>query len=294
MDKNTGIDTVIEGKFAMLAQKSGDRELDFENHTYFIQPKLDGVRCIIRKDGAFSRNGKSFKNVEHILEELKPLFDYAPELILDGELYNHDLKEDFNQIISLVRKTKRITEEDRERSRELIQFHNYDIFDINRQGLTYVERLDLMRHVQRKYNLLYTRAVSTQRVNNKVDINLYNKINKQQGYEGSMVRNNMPYEPGKRSWTLQKVKEWQDTEFTITDYVEGKGKFEGGIGKWLGFDKDGRDVEVPIPSITIAERKELFNNVGDYIGKEATFQYFERTSSGAYRFPRFKCFRDYE
>ena len=294
MDQNTGIDKVIEGKFAMLAQKSGDRELDFENHTYFIQPKLDGVRCIIRKDGAFSRNGKSFKNVEHILEELKPLFDYAPELILDGELYNHDLKEDFNQIISLVRKTKRITEEDRERSRELIQFHNYDIFDINRQGLTYVERLDLMRHVQRKYNLLYTRAVSTQRVNNKVDINLYNKINKQQGYEGSMVRNNMPYEPGKRSWTLQKVKEWQDTEFTITDYVEGKGKFEGGIGKWLGFDKDGRDVEVPIPSITIAERKELFNNVGDYIGKEATFQYFERTSSGAYRFPRFKCFRDYE
>ena len=151
MAKNTGIDRVMEGKFAMLAQKNGDRPLDFENHTYFIQPKLDGVRCIIRKDGAFSRNGKSFKNVEHILKELEPLFEYAPELILDGELYNHDLKEDFNQIISLVRKTKRITENDRERSRELIQFHNYDIFDINRQGLTYVERLDLMRHC-----LLYT------------------------------------------------------------------------------------------------------------------------------------------
>ena len=294
MDQNTGIDKVMEGKFAMLAQKSGDRELDFENHTYFIQPKLDGVRCIIRKDGAFSRNGKSFKNVEHILKELKPLFDYAPELILDGELYNHELKEDFNKIISLVRKTKRITDEDRRESQRLIQFHNYDIFDINRQGLSYIERMDLINHIQRKYNLLYTRAVSTQRVNNKVDLNLLNKINKKQGYEGSMVRNNMPYEPGKRSWTLQKVKEWQDSEFTITDYVEGKGKFEGGIGKWLGFDKDGRDVEVPIPSITIAERQELFNNVGDYIGKEATFEWFERTKSGAYRFPRFKCFRDYE
>ena len=291
---NTGVDKILEGKFAMLAHRSGDRELDFENHTYFIQPKLDGVRCIIRKDGAFSRNGKSFKNVEHILKELKPLFDYAPELILDGELYNHELKEDFNKIISLVRKTKRITDEDRRESQRLIQFHNYDIFDINRQGLSYIERMDLINHIQRKYNLLYTRAVSTQRVNNKVDLNLLNKINKKQGYEGSMVRNNMPYEPGKRSWTLQKVKEWQDSEFTITDYVEGKGKFEGGIGKWLGFDKDGRDVEVPIPSITIAERKELFNNVGDYIGKEATFEYFERTQSGAYRFPRFKAFRDYE
>ena len=294
MAKNTGVDAVIAGKFAMLAQKNGDRELDFENHTYFIQPKLDGVRCIIRKDGAFSRNGKSFKNVEHILEELKPLFDYAPELILDGELYNHDLKEDFNKIISLVRKTKRITDEDRRESRRMIQFHNYDIFDINRQGLSYVERMDLMRHIQRKYQLLYTRAVSTQRVNNKVDLNLLNKINKKQGYEGSMVRNNMPYEPGKRSWTLQKVKEWQDTEFTITDYVEGRGKFAGGLGKFLGFDADNRDIEVPWPDITIEKRKEVFNNIGDYIGKVATFEYFERTKDGAYRFPRFKEVRDYE
>ena len=215
-------------------------------------------------------------------------------MILDGELYNHDLKEDFNKIISLVRKTKRITDEDRRESRRMIQFHNYDIFDMNRQGLSYVERMDLMNHIQRKYNLLYTRAVSTQRVNNKVDLNLLNKINKKQGYEGSMVRSNMPYEPGKRSWTLQKVKEWQDTEFTITDYVEGRGKFAGGLGKFLGFDADNRDIEVPWPDITIEKRKEIFNNIGDYIGKVATFVYFERTPDGAYRFPRFKELRDYE
>ena len=294
MDKNTGIDTILEGKFAMLAQKSEDRELDFENHTYYIQPKLDGVRCIIRKDGAFSRNGKSFKNVEHILKELKPLFDYAPELILDGELYNHELKEDFNKIISLVRKTKRITDEDRRESQRLIQFHNYDIFNVNRQGLSYVERLDLMRHIQRKYNLLYMRAVSTQIVNNKVDLNLLNKINKKQGYEGSMVRNNMPYEPGKRSWTLQKVKEWQDTEMTITWFVEGKGKFENGLGKFVGLDEDLREVEVPWPSLTIEERKEVWKNKESYLGKVLTFEYFERTPAGAYRFPRAKGIRDYE
>ena len=189
MAENTGIDAVIAGKFAMLAQKNGDRELDFENHTYFIQPKLDGVRCIIRKDGAFSRNGKSFKNVEHILEELKPLFDYAPELILDGELYNHELKEDFEQIISLVRKTKRITDQDRLEARRMIQFHNYDIFDINRQGLTYSERTDLMRHIQRKYNLLYTVTVDTFEVKTQREINKYHINNKHLGFEGSVVRN---------------------------------------------------------------------------------------------------------
>ena len=56
---------IAKGKFAMLAQKNGDRPLEFDppKKYYFLQPKLDGIRCIISKDGAFSRNGKEFKNV---------------------------------------------------------------------------------------------------------------------------------------------------------------------------------------------------------------------------------------
>ena len=76
--------------------------------------------------------------------------------------------------------------------------------------------------------------------------------------------------------------------------MEGRGKFAGGLGKFLGFDADNRDIEVPWPDITIEKRKEIFNNIGDYIGKVATFVYFERTPDGAYRFPRFKELRDYE
>ena len=104
----------------------------------------------------------------------------------------------------------------------------------------------------------------------------------------------MPYEPGKRSWTLQKVKEWQDTEMTITWFVEGKGKFENGLGKFVGLDEDLREVEVPWPSLTIEERKEVWKNKESYLGKVLTFEYFERTPAGAYRFPRAKGIRDYE
>jgi DNA ligase 1 len=50
------------------------------------------------------------------------------DVILDGELYNHDLKNDFEKIISLVRKTKP-TEEDRLESTQMVQFHCYDIVD---------------------------------------------------------------------------------------------------------------------------------------------------------------------
>ena len=55
------------------------------NETLFIQPKLDGVRCFITADGAYSRNGKQFHNCKHILTELKPLFTDNPNLILDVE-----------------------------------------------------------------------------------------------------------------------------------------------------------------------------------------------------------------
>ena len=54
----------------MLAHPYGKKEFD-ENS--FIQPKLDGVRCYITKDGAFSRNHKEFKTVDHIKNAFKPL-----------------------------------------------------------------------------------------------------------------------------------------------------------------------------------------------------------------------------
>ena len=52
-------------KKPMLAHKFDDSRVDWSKPVY-IQPKLDGVRCVFTKDGAFSRTGKQFKNVAHI------------------------------------------------------------------------------------------------------------------------------------------------------------------------------------------------------------------------------------
>ena len=102
------------------------------NNTVFMQPKLDGVRCLIQYDNsvvtAYSRTGKEWKNIDHILQALVPFFQANPDVILDGELYNHALKDDFEKIISCVRKTKP-TAIDRAESRKLVQFHCYDIVD---------------------------------------------------------------------------------------------------------------------------------------------------------------------
>ena len=284
---------IATGKFAMLAHKNGEKPLVFNppKQYYFLQPKLDGIRCIISKDGAFSRNGKEFHNCKHILNELKPLFRYAPELVLDGELYSHQYRDQFNKIISLMRK-KRPSQADRFNAVD-VQFHCYDVVDSKRPELAYRERHDIIQHLKYKYNLKYLKEVPTFVVDSQGEIDMIHNLNKAKGYEGSMVRSNAPYEH-KRSWTLQKVKDWSDSEFIITGFVEGKGKFKNGLGKFIGVDLDNKKIEVPWPDITIAKRKEIWENRMDYIGKFATFEWFERTPAGAYRFPRFKALRNYE
>ena len=116
-------------KKPMLAYPVSDKPIDY-NKQVFMQPKLDGVRCLIQYEGggickAYSRTGKEWKNIDHILMNLTEFFVEHPNIVLDGELYNHDLKDDFEKIISLVRKTKP-TDEDRVESAEMVQFHCYD------------------------------------------------------------------------------------------------------------------------------------------------------------------------
>ena len=69
----------------MLAYKAGKKPIDFSEQV-FIQRKLDGVRCLFTKDGAFSRTGKPFKNVQHLENQLAYFFKQNPDIVLDGEL----------------------------------------------------------------------------------------------------------------------------------------------------------------------------------------------------------------
>ena len=270
------------------------KKIDWKNETHFIQPKLDGVRCIITRYGAYSRNNKQFHNCKHILTELKPLFDDNPYLILDGELYNHKFKDNFNKIISLVRKQKP-TQQDKFEAASYLQFHCYDLFsDYDAYShLKFIDRTLAITNLKSKYKLKFTHEVDTKVIWNDEELNKYHKQNKAKGYEGSMLRTNSLYEQ-KRSYTLQKVKDWSDTEITITGYIEGKGKFKNGLGKFIGIDSDDRLVEVPWPSLTILDRQGIWHNRQSYIGQKLTFEYFERTPSGAYRFPRAKTIRNYE
>ena len=274
----------------MLAHKVNENRIDFSEKV-FIQPKLDGVRCIFTKNGAYSRTGKQFHNLRHIELRLKGFFKLNPDIQLDGELYNHALRNDFEQIISLVRKQKP-TDEDRRNAQHLIQYHVYDFIT---ESSSYENRLKWLMSNKVLWWGNVIVPVETHRVNKYEEAaNIHYDGFLKQGYEGSILRLNGPYEQ-KRSYNLQKFKDFSDTEATIVGYEAGKGKFTGLIGKFLMIDDNGIEFGCPIgKGYNYDDRRFILNNIHDYMGKRATFTYFERTKAGSYRHPLYKTIRDYE
>ena len=262
----------------------------------YIQPKLDGVRCIITKDGAFSRTGKEFKNVEYIKTHLNNFFfDRFPDVILDGELYNHDLKDDFEKIISLVRKTKPTKEHERE-AMDLVQFHCYDVIDPNstkRFGDTYEFRKGFLYWELPQSDCV--KLISTTYAKDDKIARKKHKNNLKAGYEGSMYRSIGGYYKGTRSWNLMKFKDFSDAEATIVGYEEGKGKREGTLGKFVMEDSQGIQFGCPPgKGYNYEDMTEMLDDIHSYLGKIATFTYFGRTKANSYRHPLFKALRNYE
>jgi DNA ligase-1 len=276
----------------MLAHKYNPDKADYPA---YIQPKLDGVRCLFTKDGAFSRAGNKFMNVEHIEYDLKTVFNRYPNLILDGELYNHGLKDDFNKIISLVKK-KKPTKDDRVEAAQQVQYHMYDVASFPNATYTwrmgFINRLTDSSMVRTSNCLVITESKVALDFDEAVSLH---QKNLKLGYEGSIYRTLDGYYKGTRSWDLMKFKDFHDAEATIVGYEIGKGKREGTLGKFIMQDYDGNKFGCPPgKGYNYKDLADMLENIHDYIGQWATFTYFERTKAGSYRHPHYKTLRNYE
>jgi len=219
------VDAIIEGGiFPMLAHTIEKRGKDLK-YPCFVQPKLDGHRCIaICKNGKvtlWSRSRKPITGVPHIIKALESIGGFVGEnFILDGELYNHDYRFNFEELTHFIRQQKPIA------GHEVVQYHIYDL-PIHED---YEERLKILKNFffnvppHRETPL---RFVETNDVVNEKEMmcNYDNFIEK--GYEGAILRNAKGLYKNKRSSDLLKVKQFQDEEFEVIEVVEGKGKLVG-------------------------------------------------------------------
>ena len=282
----------------MLAYPVSSKPIDYSKPV-FIQPKLDGVRCLIQYEKirgwggysevvAYSRTGKVWKNIDHILKELKPFFQKHPNVVLDGELYNHDFRDNFEEIISMVRKTIP-TDEARVISRDNVQFHCYDI--VNKKMKFSTRDKWITKNLPISYCVKHVQTMSCP---DEACAKYVHKANLDVGYEGSIVRLDTPYQC-KRSHSLRKFKDFSDAEANIVGYEEGKGKRIGTLGKFVMQDDDGNQFGCPPgKGHNYKDLADMLVNIHKYMGQRATFTYFERTKAGSYRHPLYKCIRNYE
>jgi DNA ligase-1 len=257
----------------MLALDYHKRKHDISFPCY-VQPKLNGVRCIYQNGKFMSRKGKEFTTLSHLLPEVKGLGINIP----DGEIYVHGMT--FQKIVRLLKKY-------RPGETEKLEYWIYDQINNN----TFQKRTDeLFQKLDKTKHLI---RVPTIVVKSEKEIKeLHDKWIKE-GYEGVIVRNiNGLYKVKHMSKDLQKFKEFADAEFEIVGGHEGSGPDEGTIVFEVK-TKDNKIFSVR-PKGTREERIVWMKDIKNLIGKELTIRYQNLSEDGIPVFPVGISIRDYE
>jgi len=166
----------VKGPFLpMLAQTfdpadlvvAGSKKKKVIKFPCFVQPKLDGLRCVsyaVRTENDIvvslqSRTGAFFTGLPHIAAALRPYLSQHPSIVIDGELYTDQMP--FEELAGLIKK-KKITAADIERLKK-VKYHVYDIYDHRRHDMPFAERIDLLAAAVRRCGCVAndTHAVSS-------------------------------------------------------------------------------------------------------------------------------------
>lgn len=258
----------------------------------YAQPKLDGIRMIAMVvDGIctlWTRTRKPITGIPHIQRELEALFPKG-NYVFDGEAYNHELRANFEQIVSYVRQEEPIE------GHEAVQYHIYDLPVED----TFARRNYLLNNLIPD-NTTYLHKVKTILIGEEDDAFGVFEAFLAEGYEGMILRNSTGTYVGKRSYDLQKVKEFDDDEFDIVDIEEGRGKLSGHVGAFVLKTAEGARFKAKLRG-KIEKLKEYFDNPHLWRGKKMTVQYQGLTNGnkdgipqGVPRFPIGVAIRDYE
>ncbi len=275
------IDEVIAGGLNPMLAKRFDEDGDKITYPAYAQPKFDGHRCIaIVKAGKatlWSRTRKPITGLPHIVEALENLA-LNEDIILDGELYNHDYKDKFEELTSFIRNP------DPKEGCEVVEYHIYDIVnpDTFETRNTELQLLPLVGPLV---------PVKTVKVSDEDTLMSCFDTCLADGYEGLMVRNAAGLYVNKRSLDLQKIKEFQDDEYEVVGVQEGRGKLAG-KAIFMCKTKDGTQFEVKLKGPQ-EELAKFWQNPSLAVGRWLTVQYQGITNKNKVpRFPVGLRFRD--
>jgi DNA ligase-1 len=265
----------------MLAHKFSEHG-DKVKYPVYVQPKFDGIRCIaVVEDGRctlWSRTRKQIHSCPHIERAVEAL---GIDVVLDGELYTHKLRADFEAIISAVRKDKP-TEQSAK-----IEYHVYDAI---REG-SFGERFAFLTvRLGHEAKLPLVRAKTFIVANEDEVIDRFEAF-RADGYEGLIIRDPEVEYQQKRTTALLKMKEFEDADFPVVGIEEGRGKLQGHVGKFLCQTPDGQVFGAKMAG-ELSRLKEFFENERLWRGRKLVVSYQNLTKKGIPRCPVGRRFKD--
>jgi DNA ligase-1 len=240
----------------------------------FIQPKLNGIcnlaeLCIqspVLPDVMLhhSRGGHLFETLAHLDKWLLALNIPAPT---HGELYYHGWS-----LQTIGGYTKKIRPDQHK-----LEYWLYDLAWI---GPVFEERMGwLNEKVLELGPESPIKLTPTFVVNNYDEAKFYHDKFVQQGFEGGMLKNKAGiYMFQYNSNDLEKVKDYQDSEFEIIGGKEGTGTDAGCI-VYRCITESGGEFDAR-PRGTVENRKEMLINLPNDIGKMLTVRYAELSDDG--------------
>lgn len=250
----------------------------------FVQPKLNGIRCLAHKVSEveilyLSRGGKQFGTLAHLTPHLLAIMTI--DEILDGELFTPELT--FQEIIAAVKREKTTNP-----NTLLVE---YWVYDIVQTEASFIERnRHLLGMLPKKKPII---TVPTLEAKNADMMRKLHAQFVQAGYEGTIIRNKHGlYKCKDRSKDLQKYKDFLDDEFKIVGGREGVGRAKGTI-IWTCVTEDGKEFDVR-PKGTEAQRRIWWKNLELYVGKKLTVRYQNRSDDNIPIFPVGVTVRNYE
>jgi ATP-dependent DNA ligase len=239
-----------------------------------VQPKLDGLRCLVSADDLVlrSRGGKTYR-LPHIAEQIARILPAGA--ITDGELYVHGVP--LQTIISLVTRRQIMT--------NTVEFHIFDILTGDWQARDWRDRradLEAFEANAATNGCDAIRFVKTTTAASRADVDHLHDAFVAAGYEGAIVRApDAPYATGARSAALLKYKRFDDAEFEIVGATSARGT-DAGCVVWQCVTETGRVFDV-VPAWSDDERREALANLMSFIGRLLTVRYCGRTAAGVPR-----------
>lgn len=279
------IDNALRGPVPMLAKSYKDykEKVDANISEWFVQCKLNGFRCLAKKDGLYTRTGERYVSVPHIEEALAEFFEKNPEAVLDGELFNNEYRQKLSVISELLRKTTHITPEDLDLSKKFIKFYIYDGYK-NQQDKSnsYEDRIGWINSIAGI--IQYTMPVTTYYIFSTEQLNKIYLKYVSDGQEGVMLRYKKSSYEEKRSKYLLKYKPLDDAEGKVIAIHEGTGNWAG-IAKSATIEWDGKVFDATFKGDQEVLR-DLLRHPEKIINQSRTFIYNGLTTYGIPNYAR--------